>query len=384
MDVLELLPFLREQPELVQRAVIFAAPFVAALVLIIALRWLMTLLILRPLRHIVRRSASDVYDRLLEASISPLRLAALGMALMLVTVIFAFEATVNDIAVTVGRATLICAAVFAITRWFDVLTLRPDAFARVTGWTIPERLLPFLNTLVKYLIIALGAIIVLQELRFDVAALIASLGVIGIGVSLASQDTVSNLFGFAAIVSDDPFKVGDFIRTPSISGIVESVGARSTRVRQLDQALLTVPNNHLTNAVVTNISRMEKRRLDLTLNFTYSASAEQMRQAVTRIGDMLAECDDIDSDSVIVHFVDFAASSLDVRVIAQVLQPDWRAFTALKEELLFEIMRIVEELGIEFAFPSQSLYIESAPDTEPTPHADPRHAGSQPAEPAQP
>ena len=383
MDVLELLPFLREQPELVQRAVIFAAPFVAALVLIIALRWLMTLLILRPLRHIVRRSASDVYDRLLEASISPLRLAALGMALMLVTVIFAFEATVNDIAITVGRATLICAAVFAITRWFDVLTLRPDAFARVTGWTIPERLLPFLNTLVKYLIIALGAIIVLQELRFDVAALIASLGVIGIGVSLASQDTVSNLFGFAAIVSDDPFKVGDFIRTPSISGIVESVGARSTRVRQLDQALLTVPNNHLTNAVVTNISRMEKRRLDLTLNFTYSASAEQMRQAVTRIGDMLAECDDIDSDSVIVHFVDFAASSLDVRVIAQVLQPDWRAFTALKQELLFEIMRIVEELGIDFAFPSQSLYIESAPDSA-APHADPRHASSQPAEPAQP
>ena len=380
MDVLELLPFLREQPELVQRAVIFAAPFVAALVLIIALRWLMTLLILRPLRHIVRRSGSDVYDRLLEASISPLRLAALGMALMLVTVIFAFEATVNDIAITVGRATLICAAVFAITRWFDVLTLRPDAFARVTGWTIPERLLPFLNTLVKYLIIALGAIIVLQELRFDVAALIASLGVIGIGVSLASQDTVSNMFGFAAIVSDDPFKVGDFIRTPSISGIVESVGARSTRVRQLDQALLTVPNNHLTNAVVTNISRMEKRRLDLTLNFTYSASAEQMRQAVTRIGDMLAECDDIDSDSVIVRFVDFAASSLDVRVIAQVLQPDWRAFTALKEELLFEIMRIVEELGIEFAFPSQSLYIESAP----TPHADRGHGSSQPAEPGQP
>ena len=362
MDLLDLLPFLREQPAWVQWLVIDLVPFLAALLLIIILRWLLTGILLRPLRRLVARSSSDIDDRLLEASVSPLRLAVVGFSLMLVTVVFAFDAQVKSIAVTVGRATLISALFFGVVRWFEVLTLRPEAFARITGWTIPERLLPFLNTLVKYLIIALGFIFVLQELNFDVAALIASLGVVGIGISLASQNTVSNMFGFAAIVSDNPFKVGDFIRTPDITGIVENVGVRSTRVRQLDQALITVPNNALTDAVVVNLSRMEKRRLDATLTFTYSTTVDQMRQAVAAIRELLQNTDGIDPESVMVHFVDFDSSSLNVRVIAQVLLPDFREFTARKESVYLEIMEIVESLGMSFAFPSRSLYIESTPE----------------------
>ncbi|MYD10436.1 MAG: mechanosensitive ion channel family protein [Chloroflexi bacterium] len=362
MDLLDLLPFLRELPAWIQWLVIDIVPFLAALALIIFLRWLLTGILLRPLRRLAARSSSDIDDRLLEASVSPLRLAVVGFSLMLVTLIFAFDAQVKSIAVTVGRATLISALFFGVVRWFEVLTLRPEAFARITGWTIPERLLPFLNTLVKYLIIALGFIFVLQELNFDVAALIASLGVVGIGISLASQNTVSNMFGFAAIVSDNPFKVGDFIRTPDITGIVENVGVRSTRVRQLDQALITVPNNALTDAVVVNLSRMEKRRLDATLTFTYSTTVDQMRQAVAAIRELLQNTDDIDPESVVVHFVDFNASSLDVRVIAQVLLADFREFTAKREAVYLDIMEIVESLGMSFAFPSRSLYIESAPD----------------------
>ena len=367
MDLLDLLPFLRELPAWIQWLVIDIVPFLAALALIIFLRWLLTGILLRPLRRLVARSSSDIDDRLLEASVSPLRLAVVGFSLMLVTLIFAFDAQVKSIAVTVGRATLISALFFGVVRWFEVLTLRPEAFARITGWTIPERLLPFLNTLVKYLIIALGFIFVLQELNFDVAALIASLGVVGIGISLASQNTVSNMFGFAAIVSDNPFKVGDFIRTPDITGIVENVGVRSTRVRQLDQALITVPNNALTDAVVVNLSRMEKRRLDATLTFTYSTTVDQMRQAVAAIRELLQNTDDIDPESVVVHFVDFNASSLDVRVIAQVLLADFREFTARKEAVYLDIMEIVESLGMSFAFPSRSLYIESAPDNAAAP-----------------
>ena len=363
MDLLDLLPFLREQPAYIQRLAIDIVPFLAALLLIVFLRWLLTWILLRPLRGLVGRSSSDIDDRLLEASVSPLRLAVVGFSFILVTFIFTFDAQIEAIAVTIGRATLISAVFFCLARWFEVFSLQPEAFARVTGWEIPERLLPFLNTLLKWLIIALGAIFVLQELNFDVAALIASLGVVGIGISLASQDTVSNMFGFAAIVSDNPFKVGDFIRTPDITGIVETVGVRSTRIRQLDQALLTVPNNLLTNAVVVNLSRMEKRRLDVTLTFTYSTTTQQMRDVVQRIRELLENYDDINPESVIVHFVDFNASSLDVRVICQVLLPDFREFMAMKEAVFLEIMAIVESLGMDFAFPSRSVYIESAPDS---------------------
>ena len=361
MDQVDLLSLLQGQPALLREIIVGILPFAVALLLILLLRLLLTAILLRPLRAIVRRSASEIDDRLLDASVSPLRLAVVGFSLFLVTEVFAFDVAVEALARTLARAVMVASVFFAIVRWFDVVSLQPEVIRRLTGWTIPERLLPFLNTVVKFLIIALGAIFVLQELRFDVAALIASLGVIGIGISLASQDTVSNMFGFAAIVSDNPFKVGDFIKTPTVTGVVETVGVRSTRVRQLDQALVTVPNNLLTNAVVLNWARLEKRRLDATLNFTYGTSSDQLRAVVTKIRELLQSTDDIDPESVIVHFVEFSGSSLDVRIICQVLLSDWREFTALKESIFLEIIGIVEGLGIDFAFPSQSVYIESLP-----------------------
>ena len=362
MNQVDLLPLLAGQPEFVQRLVIDIFPFAVALLIIVLLRWLLTAILLRPLRYITGRSASDIDDRLLDASVSPLRLAVVGFSLFLVTELFTFDIEVEALARTMSRAILVASVFYAIVHWFEVISLQPDAFRRLTGWTIPERLLPFLNTVVKFLIIALGAIFVLQELQFDVAALIASLGVIGIGISLASQDTVGNMFGFAAIVTDNPFKVGDFITTPAVTGIVESVGVRATRVRQLDQALVTVPNNLLTNAAVLNRTRLEKRRLDATLNFTYSTTSDQLREVVAEIRELLQNTEDIDPESVIVHFVAFNSSSLDVRIICQVLLSDWREFTAKQENVFLEIMGIVERLGIGFAFPSRSIYIETLPE----------------------
>ena len=362
MDLHDLLPFLNDQPEIVQRIAVDVFPFAVALLLIIVLRWLLTWIVLRPLRIVVSRTESKVDDDLLEASVSPVRVAVVGISLLVVSVLFEFDVEVVQIAQVIGRSLVIFAVFYGLVNFLNVVSLQPTAVKQVTGLNVPERLLPFLNTVIKYLIIALGAIFVLQEFGLDVAALIASLGVIGIGISLASQDTVSNMFGFAAIVSDNPFKVGDYIRTPAVSGIVETVGLRSTRVRQLDQALVTVPNNLLTNAVVLNWSRVQKRRLDVTLNFTYSTSAEQMRAVVAEIRELLQNTEDVDPESVIVHFIDFSSSSLDVRIIGQVLLADWREFTAKKEELFLEFIGIAEGLGIEFAFPSQSVYIESIPE----------------------
>ena len=360
MDLLTQLPFLQDLPEPARHIALNVILFIFALLLIIVLRWLLTWILLKPLRSLARRSDSDLAEVLLQQIVAPLRIAVVGLSLMITVNLFQFDAEIQQIAETIGRTLAIASAFFALTRIFDAFSLHPALVKQATGLNIPERLLPFLITVIKYLIVALGVIFVLQELDFDVAALIASLGVVGIGISLASQDTVGNIFGFAAIVTDNPFKVGDFIKTPDVTGIVETVGLRATRIRQLDQALLTVPNNLLTNAVVLNWSRLEKRRLDVTLTFTYDSTAEQMRAIVREIRELLGAADDIDSESVIVHFVDFSASSLDVLVRCQVLLADWREFTALKESLYLDIMAIVERLDMSFAFPSQSLYIEES------------------------
>ena len=362
MDLLSQLPFLLDQPPMQRELILNLIRILACILIIVVLRWVLTWILLRPLRIAVRRTKTEIDDELLNQSLTPVRIAVVGLGVIFTFNLFQFGQEAQQVAETVGRTLIIGSLFFALIRMFEVVSLHPAFFRQITGLTIPDRLLPFLNTVVKYVIIALGAIFVLQELDFDVAALIASLGVVGIGISLASQDTVGNLFGFAAIVSDDPFKVGDFVRTPDVTGIVEHVGMRSTRIRQLDQVLATVPNNLLTNAIVMNLSRMEKRRLDVTLTFTYSSTSQQLRAAIAAIRDLLLKTDNVDPESVIVHFVDFNSSSLDVRIICQVLLADWREFTALKEALLLEIMGIVEKLDISFAFPSRSIYIEDMSD----------------------
>ena len=365
MNLIDQLAFLDDLPPVIRDIVLNLILLIAAALLTLILRRALTLILARPLRALAGRAGAD--DMLLDAILSPTRIAMMGLALIITVNLLNFGSEIQQIVETLARTLMIGAVFYAIIKVFNTVSLRPALFKRVTGLEIPERLLPFLNTVVKYLIIALGAIFVLQELNFDVTALIASLGVVGVGVSLASQNTVANLFGFAAIVSDNPFKVGDFIKTSNVTGIVEAVGVRATRVRQLDQAVATVPNNLLTNAIVLNRSRLEKRRLDFTLTLTYRTTSAQMRALLRDIRELLQNTDDIDSDSVIVHFINFSASSLDVRVICQVLLVDWRQFTALKEKLYLDIMDMIERRGLRFAFPSQSVYIENPSGGAPSP-----------------
>lgn len=365
MNLIDQLAFLDDLPPVIRDIVLNLILLIAAALLTLILRRALTLILMRPLRALAGRAGAD--DMLLDAVLSPTRIAMMGLALIITVNLFNFGSEIQQIVETLARTLMIGAVFYAVIKVFNTVSLRPALFKRVTGLEIPERLLPFLNTVVKYLIIALGAIFVLQELNFDVTALIASLGVVGVGVSLASQNTVANLFGFAAIVSDNPFKVGDFIKTSNVTGIVEAVGVRATRVRQLDQAVATVPNNLLTNAIVLNRSRLEKRRLDFTLTLTYRTTSAQMRALLRDIRELLQGIDDIDSDSVIVHFINFSASSLDVRVICQVLLVDWRQFSALKEKLYLDIMDMIEQRGLRFAFPSQSVYIENPSGGAPLP-----------------
>lgn len=369
MDLMNQLPFLQDLPPLLQDVVINLILFIVAILMILFLRRVITLMIVRPLRALTRRTRYAVDDTLVDEILSPLRIAVVGLALIITVNLINFGPEVQQIAETIARTLIIMAAFYGLLKIFNIFSVHPLLFQQITGLSLPERLLPFLNTVVKYLIIILGAIFILQELNFDVAALIASLGVVGIGISLASQDTVSNIFGFAAIVTDNPFEVGDFIKTPDVSGTVEQVGFRSTRIRQLDQALVTVPNNLLTNAVVLNWSRLYKRRINFTIGLTYATTAQQLRAVVHHIREMLLNAEDVDPETVVVHFVDFGASSLDILIICQVLIADWGVFTARKEDLYLEIMDIVEKLGLGFAFPSQSVYIENMPgiNTQPEP-----------------
>lgn len=364
LNISDYLPFLNDLPEEVQTLVLNLILFLIALIIIWVLRIIVTRMILSPMHRAASRTETDVDDKALDAIERPMRIMVLGFGIIVVSAIFSFGQELDAFTDSLSRALILAAVVFFIYNLVDVIGVTSNNLERISGLHIEDRLLPFLRVVVKVFIVVMGSFIIIQEFGYDVTGLIASFGVVGLAFSLAAQDTAANVFGFTAIVSDNPFDVGDYIVTGDVAGTVEKVGVRSTRLRKLDQSFVTLPNSSLTDAAVTNWSRLTKRRLDFYIGLSYDTTPAQMREILHQLRELLKGREYTDTESVIVHFTEFGDSALNIRVIAYLLIADWSQYTAEVEEINLDIMEIVENLGLSMAFPSQSIYIETLPEKD--------------------
>ena len=368
------IPILNEMSDDAQSIVARLLLLALALVLIFILRRVLTRIMIAPLRRMAKRTDSTYDDQALDAVIMPLRIIIVAIGVLVSAEILAVGDSIDAFIQTLGRSLIIVGVLMIMYRFVDLVAANSAQLAAITGMQIEEQLLPFVRTAIRFIAIAIGLVIILQEWGYDVSGLIAGLGLGGLAFSLAAQDTVANLFGFVAIVSDNPFDVGEFIKTPDVEGVVEHVGLRSTRVRQLDQAVVYVPNNKLANSAILNWSRLEKRRLNFVLGVTYEAGSGDIRVLLHRVREMLKAQEDVDPETIVVFFTDFGDSALNILVRAYLMIADWTIFTSEKERLQLEVMDIVDELGMSIAFPSTSIYIENLPaalgggvETEPEP-----------------
>jgi MscS family membrane protein len=332
-----------------------------ALVFLWILRGVVTRIIMSPVKRMVGRTSNTMDDTIFEAIQRPMRLVVLAIGVAIISQLFSFDTDLTDFTQSLTSALFIGAVTFFIYNLIGIAGIDADTFKSVTGIRIQERLLPFMIVVFKVFIVIMGVFFILSEFGYDVSGLIASFGVVGLAFSLAAQDTAANIFGFTAIVSDNPFKVGDYIVTGDFAGIVEHVGVRSTRVRKLDQSLVTVPNSTLTDSAVTNWSRLERRRMDFHIGVTYNTTSQQMRDLLQQLRELLRQRDHVDEETVQVFFVEFGDSSLQIRLICYINLADWGEFHGELELINLEIMEIVESLGLSMAFPSRSLYVESLP-----------------------
>jgi len=353
---------LNDLPDEVREAIARVLLVVLVLLLIWIMRRMMTWVIIRPLRRVVHKTGRAHDDIILEAAIQPIRYIIIAIAILISAQILAVGNSVDTIINHVGRSMVIVGILLLFYRLVDLFAPTSNRLFSITGITLDERLMPFMRTSIKLFVIALGLVIVLQEWGYDVSGLIAGLGLGGLAFSLAAQDTVSNLFGFAALVSDRPFNVGEYISTSDVEGVVEHVGLRSTQVRRMDQAIVYVPNRIMADSAILNWSRLKKRRIDYTLGITYDADSGQVRVLLHRLREYLKVQPLLDPESVAVYFINFGDSSLDILVRSYALISDWGKFTSEKERLNLAIMDIVEELGLVIAFPSTSLYVENLPE----------------------
>ena len=214
------------------------------------------------------------------------------------------------------------------------------------------------SKLSRAVVIITAVLIAMQSMGYSISGVLAFGGVGGIAVGFAAKDLLANFFGGFIIHLDRPFKVGDWVRSPdrNIEGTVEHIGWRLTTIRTFDKRPLYVPNAAFTTAV-ENPSRMTNRRIYETIGIRY-ADVGQMASIVDDIKAMLQEHEEIDSDeTLIVNFLAFNASSLDIMVYTFTKTTQWVRFHEVKQDVLLKISDIIEGYGAEVAFPTRTLHL---------------------------
>lgn len=241
-------------------------------------------------------------------------------------------------------------AVSLLERWLS-------HWAGRTETTLDDHLIPFIRKTLRVFIVFIGILMLVQNLGYSISGLLASLGLGGLAVALAAKDSLSNIFGSLMILLDRPFSFGDWIKAGEMEGTVEEIGFRSTRIRTFAKTLITVPNSVLMNMSIDNFSQMPKRRIKLTVGVTYDTKPAQMRQAVADIKQMLREHPAVNQDFFLVNFTDFGASSLDIMVYCFTSSTVWNEYLDARQDICLKIMDLLEQLGLEIAFPSRTIYL---------------------------
>ena len=210
--------------------------------------------------------------------------------------------------------------------------------------------------IIKVIVWGIGITFLLDNLGFKISAVIAGLGIGGIAVALAAQTILGDLFSYFVIFFDRPFEVGDFIIIGEYLGAVEHIGIKTTRIRSLGGELLVFSNTDLTNSRLRNYKRMEKRRVVFKFGVTYQTTLKQLKEISGIIKTAIENVNDAAFDRA--HFASYGNFSLDFEVVYYVMSSDYNKYMDIQQEINFRIKEEFEKREIEFAYPTQTLFLE--------------------------
>jgi len=218
-----------------------------------------------------------------------------------------------------------------------------------------ERSIKGVVSVIKIVIWGIGVVFLLDNLGFKVSTVIAGLGIGGVAVALAAQAILGDLFSFFSILFDRPFEVGDFIIVGDYLGSVEYIGIKTTRIRSLGGEQLIFSNTDLTNSRVRNYKRMEKRRVVFKLGVTYDTTYDKVKEIPQIIKNIIAGVKDTIFDRA--HFFSYGDFNLVIEIVYYVIGADYNKYMDIQQEINLAIKQEFEKKGIEFAYPTQTLYV---------------------------
>lgn len=258
-----------------------------------------------------------------------------------------------------GAASIFATSVAVIAAWrfSDIISDAVSAFTAKTETNVDDVLLPLANKAVKIFIVIFGVIYGAMSLDFNVVPLLGALGIGGVGFAFAAKDTLENFFGSATVLIDQPFTVGDWVLVNDVEGTVEAIGFRSTRVRTFYNSLITVPNANLVRANVDNFGSRKYRRYKTTLGIEYDTPHERILAFVEGVRELVRKHPYTRKDYYHVYFNGYGPSSLDILLYCFFEAPDWAVELRERERLNMDILRLANTLGVQFAFPTQTVHL---------------------------
>ncbi len=224
---------------------------------------------------------------------------------------------------------------------------------------VDDSMFLFILKVIRGIIYVIAGFIVITELGVNLNGLVAGLGIGGVIVTLAAQDTAKNLFGGLVIFIDKPFVVGDWIQMDTFEGTVEDITFRSTRVRTFENSLVNIPNSIISNASIINWSKMEKRRYKLNLTIELDTPLDKLEKFKSKVKDMLQAREAIFDDSIIVKFDTISDNGLNVLICSYTDSVDYNSYLAEKEDINYKIMRILQEEHIELAYDTKTVLLKN-------------------------
>jgi MscS family membrane protein len=334
------------------------------LVVLIGVSALIAVLLVRPglplTRRIAIRTGFDVTDPTFGKALQPLR-GLLGLiAFKVGESSLALPVVVQPIVVGIQKFVLVTIMTWLALRLIEIMSqvVRRRLLRRQEAPNQP--VIDFIQRGLKIVVSVLAVLMLLEAVGVQVSALIAAIGVGGIGVALAAQRTVENLFGGLAVVGDRPVQEGDFCRFGDQQGTVERIGLWSTRLRTPERSVLTVPNAQFLTLRVENLQERDRILFNTTLRLRYETTPDQLRWVLVRIRSLIDSHPRLDPDTSRVRFSGFGPSSLDVEFFVYVRTRDVNDYLAVREDLCLRVMDIVSAGGTAFAMPAQTNYSAAA------------------------
>jgi len=326
-------------------------------IIILAVLKIIQVAIIARLKRMAEKTKTDIDDVVIEIFTKVKPPFYFFIALYIAVKTLTLPHIVNQIVYVLFVVLIIYEVIHALERLLDFFVKKYISKTKDTNEDVTqaESMLRTLKVLLKIVLWLLGITMILANLGVNVTSIVASLGIGGIAIALALQNILSDIFSSFSIYLDKPFIVGDFIVIGTEMGKVEKIGIKTTRIRSPQGEEIIISNKELTTARVQNFKRMERRRALFALGVVYGTPKEKLEQIPKMIEEIVNKNEKADFDRC--HFKDYADSSLNFEVVYFAKTSDYKEYMDVRHQINMEIYRKFEEEKIEFAYPTQSIYL---------------------------